>query len=147
MRIQKVLSKEYQFYLPDLDNILLVKCEEDGTVTVRASKGNCSEERKVAFLRGLAAEGFIPDEYQLLSDCVDESKGIRWVKDYSWLRIAPEVTRRSNRFMIKLLLAASLMWIAMMRVLLVSHAQDSAAQSPEKSAHTVAIAGPAPGDL
>jgi hypothetical protein len=126
MRVQKILPKEFEFYLADLDNILLVRSETDGSVTVRATRGNCPEERKAAFIRRLAVEGFIPDEYQWLSGCVDESNGVRWVKDHSWLEISPAVSRRSNRFMAKLLLAAGLIWIVMMRVLLVSHAGSSA---------------------
>jgi hypothetical protein len=146
MRIQKVLPKEYQFYLPDLDNIVLVKCESDGTVTVRATKGNCSEERKGAFIRRLAAEGFIPDEYQWLSDRVDESKGVRWIKDHSWLEISPAVTKRSNAFMKKLLIGAGLFWIAMIRVLLVSHPETSTAKATQKTARPPAIVSVLPAE-
>ncbi len=138
MRVQKVLTREFQFYIPDLDNIVLVRCDADGSVTVRATRGNCSEERKVAFIRRLAVEGFIPDEYQWLSGGIDESNGIRWIKDHSWLEISSAVTRRSNRFMGKLLLAASLIWVIMMRVLLVSHPNESAAKADQKAAYSPA---------
>lgn len=136
MRVQKVLSKEFQFYLPDLDNIVLVKSHADGTVTVRATRENFSKERKAAFIRQLAVEGFIPDEYQWLSGSVDESNGIRWIKDHSWLEISPAVTRRSNRFMGKLFLAAGLIWVVMMRVLLVSHPNESPAKAAQKTTHS-----------
>jgi hypothetical protein len=146
MRVQKVSPREFQFYIPDLDNIVLVNSHADGTVTVRATRGNCSEERKVGFIRRLATEGFIPDEYQCFSGPVDESQGIRWIKDHSWLKISPAVTQRSNRFMAKLLLAASIILIAMLRVLLVSHTSESPATADQKSASPSAIAGGFPNE-
>lgn len=140
MRSQKVRSKEFQFYFPDLDNIVLVNCHTDGTVTVRVTKGNFTEERKLTFIRRLAAEGFIPDEYQQFSGSVDESNGIRWIKDLSWLKISPAVTHRCNRFMGKLLLAAVLILIAMIRVLLVSHPTAAAGKTVPRAVPSAVIA-------
>ena len=71
MRKQKVLAKDFQFYFADLDNIILVECHEDETVTVRASKNNVPEPRKLLFIHKLAAEGFIPDNYQWFSGPTD----------------------------------------------------------------------------
>ena len=138
MRVQKVLSKEFQFYIADLDNIVLVKSLADGTVTVRATKANCSDARKTAFIRHLASEGFIPDEYQWLSGSLDETKGIRWIKDYSWLKMSPVVKRRANRLMAKWLVAAGIIWLAMIRVLLVSHPGDSAGKAGQISPPAIA---------
>ncbi|HWC58992.1 MAG TPA: hypothetical protein VHC44_04790 [Verrucomicrobiae bacterium] len=143
MRVEKVRSKEFQFYIPDLDNIVLVKSHADGTVTVRATKANCSDARKTAFIRRLAAEGFIPDEYQWLSGSIDETKGIRWIKDISWLKISPVIKQRSNRFMARLLVGAGIIWLAMMRVLLVSHPGHLAEKAGQISPPAIAGALPA----
>jgi hypothetical protein len=120
MRAQKVLAKDFQFYFPDLDNIILVECHEDESVTVRASKDNVPEDRKIFFLRKLAAEGFLPDNYQWFSGSTDGSNGLLWIKDFSWLKTPEAITRKSNRAMGRMFLVACVLWLAMMRVLIVS---------------------------
>lgn len=142
MRAQKVLARDFQFYFPDLDNIILVECHEDETVTVRASKNNVPEERKINFIRQLAAEGFIPDNYQWFSGSTDGSNGVQWIKDYSWLKTHTPSNRRTNRWMGGLLLAGGILWIAMMRVLLVSNSNNIAEKSPPKAPALVAVASP-----
>jgi hypothetical protein len=139
MRAQKVLAKDFQFYIPDLDNILLVECHENESVTVRATRDNFSEERKVFFIRKLATEGFIPDYYQWFSGSTDGSHGIVWVKDYSWLKIHPAVTQRSNRFMCRLLFASCLLLLAMLRILLASGPGHSPANPGAKPSRAVAM--------
>lgn len=129
MRAQKVLARDFQFYFPDLDNIILVQSHEDESVTIRASKDNCSEDRKIFFIRKLAAEGFIPDQYQWFTGSTDASNGVLWIKDFSWLRRRPVVDRQTNRFMVRLLVAGSILLAAMLRVLLVSH-PPAVAQNP-----------------
>jgi hypothetical protein len=141
MRAQKVLAKDFQFYLSDLDNIILVECHEDETVTVRATKNNCSQERKTSFIRQLAAEGFLPDNYQWFSGATDGSNGVHWIKDLSWLKIQPMVRKRSNRFMKRLIIAACVLWVAMMRVLLVPHDKEAAAKLPAPTMRADAAAG------
>lgn len=121
MRAQKVLAKDFQFYFPDLDNIILVESHEDESVTIRASKDNCPEERKIFFIHKLAAEGFISDQYQWFSGPPDGSNSVLWIKDYSWLKRQPVVNPKTNRFMIRLLAASGVLLAAMIRVLLVSH--------------------------
>jgi len=142
MRAQKVLAKDFQFYLSDLDNIVLVECHEDETVTVRATKNNCSQERQISFIRKLAAEGFLPDEYQWFSGATDGSNGVRWIKDLSWLKIEPAVQKPSHRFMKRLFIAACVLWIAMMRVLLVSHDPKATAKIPAEKVREHAAASP-----
>ena len=135
MRAQKVLAKDFQFYFPDLDNILLVECHEDESITIRSTKNNVSDRRKVFFIRKLAAEGFIPDQYQWFSGATDGSNGALWIKDYSWLTRRPRVTPQSKAFMRRLLVASCVLWIAMMRVLLVSHenADGLQAETPHEA--------------
>jgi uncharacterized pyridoxamine 5'-phosphate oxidase family protein len=120
MREQKVLPKEFEFYFPDLDNLVLVESLEDGNVRVRCTRNNLSEKRKVFFIRELAAEGFIPDNYQWFSGSSVGSLGVTWVKDYSWVKLHAAVTRRSNRAMRILLVGSCILWLAMMRVLFVT---------------------------
>jgi hypothetical protein len=120
MRKQKVLAKEFQFYFSDLDNVVLVESLDEGTVRVRYTKDNLSEQRKIFFIHKLAAEGFIPDEYQWFSGSMDASLPVSWVKDYSWLKTHHPSPRRTNRIMGVWLVLSCILWIAMMRVLMVT---------------------------
>jgi hypothetical protein len=129
MRKQKVLAKDFQFYFPELDNIVLVECHEDETVTIRASKNNVPEERKIIFIRKLAAEGFIPDNYQWFSGSTDGFNGVLWEKDYSWLKIRRIPKDRANRFMARLLVASCILLIATMRVLIISSLPGAVSKS------------------
>jgi len=129
MREQKVLPREFEFYFPELDNMVLVQCGEDGSVTIRFTKDNISEKRKIFFVHHLAAEGFIPDPYEWFSGSTMGPMSVRWIKDFSWVKIPEKVTRRSNHFMKLLLAGACLFWLAMMRVVIVSGAPHAAASS------------------
>lgn len=142
MRKQKVLAKDFQFYFADLDNIILVECHEDETITIRASKDNVLEERKIFFIRKLAAEGFISDDYERFSGPTDSSNNVSWIKDYSWLKSHKPSGRRTNRLMGWLLVAACLLWVAMIRVVLVSNSNNFAEKSPPKSPAIIAVANP-----
>jgi hypothetical protein len=128
MRAQKVLARDFQFYFSDLDNIILVECGGDESVTVRASRNNVSEQRKISFIRKLAAEGFIPDDYQWFSGSTDGSNGLLWITDYSWLKTHQPSRKFANRFMGRLLVAACVVLVAMIRVLIVSHDIHNTAQ-------------------
>lgn len=133
MRAQKVLAREFQFYFSDLDNLVLVESQRDESVTIRATKNNVSEQRKIFFIRKLAAEGFIPGSYEWFSGPTDGSGGVLWTKDLSWVeKTTVAVKRKSNRFMARLLIAAGLVWLTMMRVLLVSnHPQINTSRAPQ----------------
>jgi hypothetical protein len=141
MRAQKVLAREFQFYFSDLDNIVLVECHEDERVTVRASKNNVPEERKIFFIRKLAAEGFIPDSYQWFSGSTDGSNGVLWIKDYSWLKTHQPSNRQATRVMCRLFVGACVLLACMFRVLIVSPNNSTvAARNP-----SAVIAGATPG--
>jgi len=133
MRAQKVLAREFQFYLSDLDNVLLVESHADESVTIRATRNNVSDQRKIFFIRKLAAEGFIPGNYEWFSGPTDGSGSVLWIKDLSWVeKTTVAVKKKSNRFMARLLIAASVVWLIMMRVLLVSnHPQTPATTAPQ----------------
>ena len=138
MREQRVLPKEFEFYFPDLDNMVLVQCADDGSVTIRCTKSNFSEKRKIFFIRQLATEGFIPDDYQWFSGSTIGTLGIKWVKDRSWVKIPAAVIRRSGRFMKLMLAGACILWLAMMRVVIVS-VQHPSATAPAKTPSALAL--------
>ena len=108
----------YEFYFPDVDTLIEVE-REPAAVTIRASRDTFSERRKRAFIRELAAEGFIPDDYEWLSLAnSDYSRGARWLVDLSWLKISPAVRTCARRFMVRLIGGAFFIWLVMMTMLL-----------------------------
>jgi len=106
--------EKYQFYFSQLDVHVLVE-NHPGNVVVRALSRNFSERRKAFFIRHLAAEGYIPIQYQWFADCDRNGfSGLRWIVDYSWLAIPPELTRRTARYMRGFMLGAGLLWLPML---------------------------------
>ncbi len=104
----------YEFHFPELDTLVLVEASE-ADVTIRATRDTFSEQRKRCFIHELAAEGFIPDDYEWRSLAGSEmSRGVRWFVDVSWLRIDPAVTAIARRFMVRLLAGGFLLWFALM---------------------------------
>ncbi len=88
--------RKSEFYHRNPENFILVENHEAG-VTIRAAFANFGERRRQLFIRELAAEGFIPDEYQFFANTSgSETLGVRWVIDKSWLRLHPEVEATSN---------------------------------------------------
>lgn len=120
MRGQKVLAERFEFYFADLDNSILVERAENGHVTIRAVRDNVSEGRKAFFIRQLATEGFIPDMYQWFHGSINESCGIQWITDYTWMKIHPAVKRRARVFMSWTIGFICAIWILLIGVLLVS---------------------------
>jgi len=89
--------RQTEFYHAFPDNLILVENQEDG-VLIRAARDNFSERRKALLIRELAAEGFIPDQYQFFTDTDGCSFfGVRWIIDTSWIGVPPEVIRTSHR--------------------------------------------------
>ncbi|HTZ20065.1 MAG TPA: hypothetical protein VMC06_04215 [Opitutaceae bacterium] len=75
----KTLAEEsghFEFSLSGSDILVLVKTTAD-EVIIRTSRGGLSEERKAAFVRELANEGFIPDSYRWRGHA-------RWHVDPAW---------------------------------------------------------------
>ena len=105
----------YEFCYPRVDTLILVE-KFDDEVVIRATRDTFNEEQKLAFVRGLAAEGFIPDEY---AHCVGIgfAHGVRWRIDGSWLELSREVLARSRRFMTRLLVSVGVLWAGMMTFL------------------------------
>ena len=86
-----------EIYLYRTDNLLRVE-NDSGRVKVRAMRDNLAAEEKSAFVRQLALEGFIPDEFQGFSEIKSTGDGrVRWEIDDSWtLRLQP--VRLISRF-------------------------------------------------
>ena len=104
----------FEFYFSRLDTLVLVE-EADGDVVVRATRDTFSEGRKEGFIHELAQEGFIPDEYRWRSVAgVDTLCGVRWLIDVSWLQLAPEAIVTARRFMLRLFLSVTVLWILLL---------------------------------
>lgn len=76
---RRAVPSRVHIYIPNLDNDLLIENGPNGVI-ITATRNNISERRKAAFIRHLAAEGFIPDWYQWFSDpAKDGFRGASWV--------------------------------------------------------------------
>jgi hypothetical protein len=143
MQVKQEAPKQFELYIPDLDNLVLVENNDDGVV-IRAARDNFSERRKSFFIHRLAAEGYIPDVYQWFSNpTADGLHGVKWVIDYSWLRLPEACLRRSRRFMIRLLAASCLLWLIAMRLVLVYGAAQPKGNDLAKSNLAPALSAPA----
>jgi hypothetical protein len=108
----------YHFCFPALDTLLQVE-ETGGEVTVRASRNSFSEVRKTHFIHELAAEGFIPEQFQwLYPTAASAVGGVRWLVDHSCFRPDGAQTVRTRRVMVRLLGAAGCFWLVLMGILL-----------------------------
>ena len=119
MPAPKCSPKKYQFYFAGLDNLVLVEVGDDDEVVIRTTRNNLSERARCFFIRELAAEGYIDDSYQWISDS-GSCPGLRWVVDISWARTSTLLTRRTTRVVSRLLAGAALLWVGMMSLLLFS---------------------------
>jgi len=117
MREPIVSTKQFEFYFPDLDTRVLVEeCEDE--VVVSATRNAFSELRKIFFVRELAAEGFIPDEYQGFSGFGAMTwLRVRWLVDTSWVKANEVQAALARRFMMRLFVSATLLWFVLMTAL------------------------------
>lgn len=106
--------RAFEFYFPDVDTLVKVEDGEDAVV-IRATRNSFSERRKAIFIRRLATEGFIPDSYQWLSSHESPSNpGVRWLVDFSWLELPKAALAETRRFMVRLIVGATLLWLVLM---------------------------------
>ena len=120
MRAQLNSKRSFEFYFADLDNLLLVENQAEGVV-IRATRNNFPESRKTSFIRELAAEGFISETYQWFCGFDERSSlPVRWLVDYSWLKLDQDACARTNRFMIRLISGAIILFLVMMSAVLIS---------------------------
>jgi len=113
MRVQFVPQKA-ELSLRNPENLILVENSED-SVVIRAARDNFSERKKVCFIRYLAAEGFISDEFQGFGKSGSRrTTSISWVVDQERAQRQCTHLERVDRFMIQLFLWASALWLALM---------------------------------
>lgn len=117
MKTTREPARQYEFCFPRQDVLILVEESESGVV-IRATRDCFSPERKTAFVRELALEGFISDRYQWASfEGGWSGFGVRWRVDYSWLTLSPAALARARRFMLSLYFSAAAFWVAQMTAL------------------------------
>lgn len=117
LQIQQSHIDQFEFYFVNLNTQVLVE-NRDNEVVIRATRNAFSERRKVFFIHELAAEGFIPDIYARFSSIASTSwPKVRWLIDTSWLQPNTLRPAAADRFMIRLLAGAVLLWLGMMVVL------------------------------
>jgi len=82
--------RRYEFAFAHLDTLVQVEVGAEGVV-IRTSRDSFSARRKDAFVRELAAEGFIPEEYGMLgsSPTAVRAQPVRWMVDISWIELPP----------------------------------------------------------
>ena len=90
-----IYPRKADFSIRSPQNLILVENLPDDVVLVRATENNFSAQRKAAFIRALAAEGFIPDEYQSFAET--GPLAVRWIIDGSWMKVPAFLTEISNR--------------------------------------------------
>ena len=98
----------YEFSFPRLDTAVEVETSSAGVV-VRASRNSFSEERKACFIRELAAEGFIADEYRWLSS--GGPGGVRWIVYPAQFMPGPACLAETRRLVQRMLFSATVLWI------------------------------------
>src|SRR5690349_20134303 len=97
MKLLTVRTKAHKFYFVKLD--CLVRVESRGnTVVIRASRDNFSERQKVFFVRHLAVEGFIPDDFQRYSEGRSRPElRLHWCVDQSWVHTDCALREKTRR--------------------------------------------------
>jgi hypothetical protein len=110
MRVQFVPERT-KLSLRNPENVILVENSE-ASVVIRAAHDGFSEGEKVCFIRYLAAEGFISDEFENFRKSGWQGTPITWTLDQSWAKRGPGYLQRVDRFMIQLFASASIMWLA-----------------------------------
>ena len=112
MRVQYVPQKA-ELPLQNPKNLILVENNVDGVV-IRAARDNLSDRDKACFIRYLAAEGFISDEFESFGKSGScRTTSITWVVEPNRARRQRSQLERVERFMIQLLISASALWLAL----------------------------------
>jgi hypothetical protein len=118
MKTVQLPPRRFEFGFPHLDTSVLVEDFGD-SVAIRATRDTFTEQRKIAFIRELAAEGFIDTSYQWFSLAGPEAYlGVRWRVDFSWLELPALLLARLRRLMVGMQIAGFLAWGVMLVVLL-----------------------------
>jgi hypothetical protein len=98
-----------QFSTHNPQNLIVIERAKD-TVLIRAAQDNYSARRKAFLIRQLAAEGYIPDQYEQYKEHAPV-EGLTWVTDRSLLFVGSEATKRTRRIMQRVLAGGCLLWL------------------------------------
>ena len=114
MRVQALFPRQAEFRTSRPKNLIVVENCAD-LVFIHAARDNFSERRKRVFIRNLAAEGFIPDRYERLSErWVNGLAGLEW-RIQPPQQSAPERFRRTPlRRILVTVLFSILIWVSLM---------------------------------
>ena len=96
----------YELSTYNPNNLVIVETQKEN-VLIRAAQNNFSGRRKAFLIRQLAAEGYIPDRFELYTE--DEPMvGLKWVIDRSLMIIGPAAIGRTHKFMQRLIVGSCL---------------------------------------
>jgi len=90
-------------------NLIIVE-RRRATVLMRAAQNNFSPRRKAFLIRQLAAEGYIPGQFESFTEYAPV-EGLTWVIDRSLLFVGAEATRRTGRIMRRVIAGGCLLWL------------------------------------
>jgi hypothetical protein len=140
----KSIPKEsctFEFCFIELDYTLVRVEESAGEVTIRATADTFSDHRKACFIRELAAEGFIPDDYRWFSLTGPEAytRGVRWLVDFSWLKLDEALIARTNRLVRRLIFPAALLWLLFIYLIYPGHGKTSSSRFADRQPAAVHV--------
>ncbi len=104
-------SQRYEFSFPSIDTVVEVETSAAGVI-IHASRDTFSETRRASFLRMLAAEGFIRDEFYWRSP-----DSVRWIVDSSWFMPDAACAAQTRRCMQRLIFSTMALWLLLLSCL------------------------------
>ena len=105
--------RSYIFDFPRLDTVVAVEAIAD-CVVIHVSRDTFSPARKACFLRELAAEGFIGEEF---AGNWPGAAPVRWLVDPAEFLPAAASRAQTRRFMLQLFVSALGLWLGLMTLL------------------------------
>ena len=116
MKTEAITDATYEFDFPRLDTLLQVEVA-GRAIVIRATRDTFDAGRKVAFIRELASEGFIPGEYAWVAEReLGEGDELRWVVDCRWPELPAAWSAEARRLLRRWLMGAIVLWIGLMSV-------------------------------
>jgi len=112
MRVQFV-PERVQLSLQNPENFIQIENSDDHVV-IRAARDNFNERERISFIRYLAAEGFISDEFGSFGKSGRLGTSITWIVDGNQPKPTPAYLQRIDRFLIQLVVSASILWLVLM---------------------------------